>query len=200
MTTTPHATSPAFFDRLYGADLDPWGFASDPYELGRYQSMLEHVPQGRFAAAFEPGCSIGVFTAQLAERCEHVLAVDISVVAVERCRERCADLRNVDVAVADLEPPPGRGFDLVVLSEVGYYSTRAALANTMDCVSDAVRPQGRVIALHWIGESSDHTISGDEVHETIGTALRTWRHSVARRVSDHSHVGYRLDVWDRHGG
>jgi SAM-dependent methyltransferase len=200
MTATSSTTTPEFFDRMYRTETDPWSFATDPYELSRYTAILEHVPPGRFGSVFEPGCSIGVLTEQLADRCNRVLAVDISVVAVERCRSRCAHLPNVDVAAADLEPPLGRGFDLVVLSEVGYYSTSDAFATVMERMSSAVRPGGRIIALHWTGHSDDHVVSGDEVHDTIATALGNWRQTVDGRVSHESRVGYRLGVWDRHAG
>ena len=40
----------------------------------------------RYASAFEPGCSIGVLTAQLAPRCDRLLACDVAAAAVESAR------------------------------------------------------------------------------------------------------------------
>jgi ubiquinone/menaquinone biosynthesis C-methylase UbiE len=58
----------------------------------------------------------------LAQRCSRLLAADISEKALRQARERCANLHQIEFQQLALprELPDG-GFDLIVLSEVGYY-------------------------------------------------------------------------------
>jgi hypothetical protein len=37
---------PEYFDTLYTADLDPWKFATSPYERGKYTLTLREEPKG----------------------------------------------------------------------------------------------------------------------------------------------------------
>ena len=67
-------TDPAHFDRLYGADPDPWKFATSDYERDKYAATLAALPDRRFTRCYEVGCSIGVLTRQLAPRCDAILA------------------------------------------------------------------------------------------------------------------------------
>ena len=46
---------------------------------------------GGFGRGFEAGCSIGVLTRRLAERCDTLLAVDIVEAPLETARAACAD-------------------------------------------------------------------------------------------------------------
>ena len=80
------------------------------------------------ARAFEAGCSIGVFTALLADRCDELLAVDIAQTAVEAARGRLAARTHVHVERRTLPQQwPAGPFDLVVCSEILYYWDRPTL-------------------------------------------------------------------------
>lgn len=193
----PMTTSAAFFDRKYAADPDPWKFATDPYERSRYDTVMEHVDPAVHRVVFEPGCSVGVLTEMLGRRCGHVIATDISPLAVQRTRERCADLPGVTARVGSMHPPVGVAFDLAVLSEIGYYHTANQLVDAAADVADAVRSGGRVIALHWLGSSPDHVLHGDEVHCHLAAMLAGWSR-VAHGVRPHpERAGFRFDVWDK---
>ena len=189
-------TRRSFFERLYRDSVDPWGFAHDAYEQARYAALLDHVPPGRYPRAFEPGCSVGVLTEMLAERCINVMATDIADAAVRRAATRCRRFRNVEVRQAALpdELPPGP-FDLVVFSEIGYYLTAEALEDLARRLHRLVAPGGRLIAVHWTGTSPDHVIGGDDVHVTLGRTL-TLDHVAHQRVDDDERGGFVLDAWD----
>ena len=58
-----------FFDDFYGDQPDPWGFESRWYERRKRAITMASLPRETFRRAFEPGCSIGVLTAELATRC-----------------------------------------------------------------------------------------------------------------------------------
>ena len=190
-------SSGAFFDAKYRTAEDPWDFALDPYELGRYREVVSHVDPDRHRRAFEPGCSIGVLTEMLGDRCEIVDASDLSEVAVQRARRRCAHLPGVTVEVGDLSDPPARHYELIVLSEVGYYLTEPELEQAIEVLTERLMPGGRLIAAHWIGTSADHRLHGHRVHELLADALSTWVLAHHAVHLDDRHDGYRLDVWDR---
>ncbi len=75
-------TPPEYFEQLYVRDPDPWRFATSGYERDKYAATLAALPNRRFASGFEVGCSIGVLTRQLAERCDALLAADGSPTAL----------------------------------------------------------------------------------------------------------------------
>ncbi|MEZ5409201.1 MAG: SAM-dependent methyltransferase [Acidimicrobiales bacterium] len=190
-------SSAEFFDRQYAVADDPWNFATSPYELGRYQAVLDHVDPTTHRRVFEPGCSIGVLTEQLGRRCQLVHATDISALAVQRARARCAHLPGVSIEVGTLAPSPGPPYDLVVVSEVGYYYPLPELQHHIRTLAGRIRPAGRLIAVHWLGHSPDHVLHGDEVQRCISEVLMEWR-LIHHDVRWHSSGdGYRMDVWDR---
>jgi SAM-dependent methyltransferase len=182
----------AAFEARYRADPDPWRFATSAYEQERYRRTLAALPRPRYRRAFEPGCSIGVLTERLALRCGELVALDGAAAAVEEARRRCARLPHVDVRRGEVPAdwPEGR-FDLVVLSELGYYFTAPALAALRDQAVDALEPGGDLMAVHWRGVSADHLLGGDEVHGVLGAS------PALRPRSSHLEEAYRLDVWSR---
>lgn len=207
--TDREPTSRAFFEELYRTDPDPWRFTDDLYEQARYQHLLAHVPAGRYGTAFEPGCSIGVLTRRLADRCRRVIAIDIAEAAVEQARLRCADRPGVDLARGELPHDlPDEPVDLVVLSEIGYYLTDIVLVDLAHRIRDVLTPGGRVVAVHWTGESSDHVLHGRDVHRTLDTHLGldhgfgaehghdSWAEHLVDPVRAATTKGFLLDVWD----
>ena len=67
MTSSADPSSREFFDAKYRTAEDPWDFALDGYELGRYVDLVSHVDPARHRRVFEPGCSIGVLTEMLGQ-------------------------------------------------------------------------------------------------------------------------------------
>ena len=85
------------FEARYAANPDPWDFETSAYEHEKYERTLAALGDRRYGRAFEAGCSIGVFTAMLAERCDDLLAVDIAQAAVDAARERLAAVNHVRI-------------------------------------------------------------------------------------------------------
>jgi trans-aconitate methyltransferase len=77
---------PEYFEQLYRDDDDPWRFRTRWYEARKRQLTLAALPDEHYATVFEPGCSIGLLTADLASRCDHLLAMDISAEALHQAR------------------------------------------------------------------------------------------------------------------
>jgi len=185
-------TSPGYFEAKYKLAADPWNFAVSRYELDRYAAIVASLKSRRFERAFEAGCSIGVLTGQLAAFCQHVSALDVSVTAVSRALERCRHLLNVDIGVGSLLIDVPRGsFDLIILSEIGYYFNPEELASIGKALSVRLRPGGILLGAHWLGHSDDHLLSGDEVHGIIGS-LPDLDLAFSER-----HYGYRIDHWTK---
>src|ERR1700674_4329258 len=89
--------SPAHFEALYTADSDPWQFKTSDYERRKYAATLAALNGHKINAAFEVGCSIGIFTRQLARRCHSLLAVDVAEQALEQARRNCEGLNQVRI-------------------------------------------------------------------------------------------------------
>lgn len=156
----------SFFDDMYGEHADPWGFRTRWYERRKYALTLAALPQQRYESAFEPGCSLGVLTAALATRCDRLVATDVSAAALAAAAEALAGHPNVELRRWALgDPWPGEKFDLVVLSEVGYYLTSAALRAALVEAVAALRPGGTLLAVHWRHPVPDYPLTGDEVHD-----------------------------------
>jgi SAM-dependent methyltransferase len=160
---------PDYFDGMYAASPDPWGFESRWYERRKYAVTMALLPSERYRDAFEPGCSIGVLTRLLAGRCDRLLSCDAAAAAAEAAVRRNASLRNVRVEQRLLpgDWPAGR-FDLIVLSELLYYFGEDDLRNILRLAAGALRPGGTLIAVHWRHHVAEYPRSGDEAHAAIG--------------------------------
>jgi peptidoglycan/xylan/chitin deacetylase (PgdA/CDA1 family) len=136
------------FESLFAEGADPWDYDND-YEATKYQQTLSLVPDG-VHAALELACAEGHFTERLATRVEQLVAADISTIALDRARARCATHTNVSFMPIDLvaDAMPGR-FDLIVCSEVLYYAGgREDLARVATKLADALTPGGRILLAH----------------------------------------------------
>lgn len=154
----------AYFERLYAAADDPWHFRTSRYEREKYAATLAALGERRFARAFEIGCSIGELTAMLAPRCNALLAVDISERAVVLARRRCSAHANLRIVKMTFprEFPPGR-FDLVVLSEVGYYWSDCDLALAKNRIA-TIAAGGLLQLVHFLPKVDEYVRDGDSVH------------------------------------
>jgi SAM-dependent methyltransferase len=163
-----HSLEPAYFDAKYEQKLDYWDFETSPYEAEKYARTLAALPRESYARAFEIGCSIGVLTSLLAGRCARLFSVDVSALALDSARRRCAALPQVELQLMQFprESPAGR-FDLIVVSEVGYYWSRAELASARAALAGLLEPGGHLLLVHWTHYVSEYPLTGDEVHEAF---------------------------------
>ena len=189
-----NTTSPEFFQAKYRGGTDPWNFAADAYEQARYRTILHALSHTRYRHAWEPGCSVGVLTEQLAALCDRVDTCDFAEAAVEQARERCADLPGVTVRCASLsDDAPIADCDLVVLSEIGYYFTADAWQQQVARIVNSMQPGATLLAAHWLGHSPDHIQGGDAVHAALLAHPRL-RHEHGER-HEQPGSGFRLDRW-----
>ena len=159
---------PDYFETMYAASPDPWGFDFRWYETRKYAVSLALLPRARYRRAFEPGCSIGVLTERLAARCETVLACDVSAAAVRAAARRTAADPSVRVTRRTLPDdwPAGR-FDLIVLSELLYYFSPTDLTEVLDRAVSSLEDGGTLLAVHWRHPVAEYPLGGDEVHDAL---------------------------------
>ena len=183
----------SYFDDLYRRDADPWKFETKPYEHEKYAATLAALPREHFQSGLEIGCSIGVLTRMLAAHCDHLLSVDASELPLQRARERNADLQHVRFERMRLPAEfPREHFDLIVMSEVGYYFDRADLERVQNLLLGALEADGILVLVHYLPRVPDYPLTGDEVHQSfLALAARgTLRHLCGFRAER-----YRLDVF-----
>jgi SAM-dependent methyltransferase len=157
-----------YFDAIYSENPDPWHFETKPYEHEKYATTLQNLPRGHYGKVLELGCSIGVLTQKLAELCDQLLALDASEIPLKKARERCAGMGNVGFMRATLpdEFPAGR-FDLILMSEVGYYFALPELRKLQEQILEALAPGGELVCVHYLPVVPDYPLTGDEVHESV---------------------------------
>lgn len=192
----PNTLPPEYFDYVYQANRDPWNFETSPYERAKYAATLAALPQPHYAEAFEIGCSLGVLTAELAPRCSHLLAVDVSEAALAQARARCAGLPQVEIKLLRVpEEFPSQQFDLILLSEVGYYWSPADLARAADQLIAGLKPGGQLLLVHWTPPVHDYPLTGDDVHQFF--LAKAGPGGPLQHLAGQRHETYRLDLLAR---
>jgi LmbE family N-acetylglucosaminyl deacetylase/SAM-dependent methyltransferase len=189
----PSAADGSYFDTLYADQLDPWGLDERFYERRKRDLILATLPRPRFRRVFEPGCATGLLTTELAPRAGEVVAWDGAQVAVEQATARLGQRTDIGrVVVEQRRIPvdwPAGTFDLIVLSEVGYYCPDPD--QLQQRIAASLAPDGVLLACHWRHRADDHPVTADDVHRAIGSGLV--------RIVAHEEADFLLDVWTRDG-
>jgi SAM-dependent methyltransferase len=156
------------------------------------------------AKAFEIGCSIGVLTRLLGERCDSLLSVDLVECALQQARERCAAERNVRFARMRVPDEwPNESFDLIVITEVLYDLTISELEHLVQRLRSSLRPSGEIILVHhrwtgmllpeWLQRSIPVLSKANRRHDRLIALVS----DIARVFHHAQHDQYRLDLLRR---
>jgi SAM-dependent methyltransferase len=183
----------AYFEALYRADPDPWRFKTSEYEAKKYARTLEVVADEPVGRALEMGCSIGVLTEQLAGVCGQLVATELAAQALDQARRRCASRDNIDFVLAKSMTDGIDGdFDLMLLSEVLYYWDDPDMAAVASAISGHLLMGGRLILVHWLGET-DYPRSADDAVAALSRRIGgLFKIELESRTAE-----YRIDVWRR---
>lgn len=129
---------------------DPWGVESRWFERRKRDLVLAMLPRVLFERALELGCSTGALAEDLATRSIEVVAVDRSATAVAAASRRFEHMDHVSVRCLDVPREwPEERFDLVVVSEVGYFMTPPGLRALVTRVAESLAHTGVVLLCHW---------------------------------------------------
>ncbi len=191
---TRGSVAPEHFDQLYGLHADPWDFETSSYEAQKYAASLACLLHPLYANALELGCSIGVLTQLLATRCRQLLATGVSARALARTRERCADQNNVRCEPCELPDHYPQGeFDLIVLSEVGYYFSKLDLECLRKTIAASLATQGHLLLVHYTGDTSYPQTAAAVHHSFHAWPERPWKSLFQRKEED-----YLLELFEKH--
>jgi SAM-dependent methyltransferase len=178
-----------YFEGLYAGNPDPWSFESRWYDERKHALTAAAPTRRRYRSAFEPGCSTGRLTALLAPRCDRLLAVDAVESAVRTAQARVPGVTFRSARLPD--EWPDETFDLIVLSELGYYFDDADLATLLDRAVTSLEPGGDLVAVHWRWPVAEHFRTGDEVHAALAD-----RPGLSRQAR-HEEADFVLEVFTR---
>ncbi|WPB55758.1 class I SAM-dependent methyltransferase [Xylophilus sp. GOD-11R] len=181
----------SYFTDLYRASDDPYAVRTRWYEQRKRQLLLASLPSPSYANAFEPGCGVGELTVGLAARCTRLLASDFTEDAVQIARQRTAPLTNVEVIRQTLPadwPHPSAPFDLIVLSEMGYFLDADSWAQVVDAIRTSLAPGGTLVACDWLPDFAERAQPTRALHAALdGLGL----HTLVR----HEEADFLLRVW-----
>ncbi len=193
-SSNPQSLSTEFFEQLYQGNPDPWQFATSEYEAEKYAATLKSLPRNLYQAGFEIGGSIGILTEKLARRCQSLLSVDVSQIAQQQAIDRCHQLNNIKFELMSVPQSfPTTSFDLIVLSEVGYYWSWEDLHQAQDLILDRLQFQGHLLLVHWIADTGILPLTGDQVHDDFLSLVP----SQLKRIKSLTQEKYRLELFEK---
>lgn len=190
-----------YLERFYADGPDPFGFDRDPGERTKYELTLGLLPHDHYARALEIGSGEGSFTELLLDRCDAVVGVELSEIAVGRAQQRLGDRPGVtfERRAIPFDLPDGT-FDLVVGSDVLYYLQPEVLDRGIPYVAGLLRPGGALVIVHFCGDFGA-PVSGDHVHDRVAQLAPSLglerRPDVAFPYRGPRDGGYRADVYVR---
>lgn len=187
-----------YFAQLYHDSADPWQVRKRWYEERKRALLLACLPQQRYRKAYEPGCGNGELTAALAQRCEYLLAADMSEQALQLAQRRLADA-GLDGKVhfeqhrlPQAWPRQGLGmekFDLIVISEIAYYLSPDELAQVAEQCAASLADGGSIVLCHWRAPFAQRVQSTVRVHAAFQNIASL--HQLLR----HEEADFLLGVW-----
>lgn len=162
------------FDAMFEDGDDPW--SSDSwYERRKRALTLAVLARERYQRVLDLGCSTGVLSRALADRSDHVVAVDGSRPALEVARR---DSPHAIRWVQGRAPGAVEGldgtFDLVILSEVAYFLTPFELWLTLGAVLRRLAPGGELVLVDWRHPTERIPLDGPTVHTIAAAVCGPW--------------------------
>jgi SAM-dependent methyltransferase len=181
-----------YFDGLYAGNDDPWAFRQRWYEQRKRAITLAALPRPRYRAIFEPGCANGELSAQLASRCDRLLCCDTVAAAVSLARTRLSLFDHAEVRQNRLPADwPEEKFDLIVLSEIGYYLDADDLKHLIIKAEQSLTADGQLLACHWRPPIDGCPLNARQVHDLLHEHLHL------PRLVLHQEADFLLELWSR---
>lgn len=178
-------------DRMFLERLDPWSYAGDANSEQRRRLTLNALPRLRYERLLEIGCAEGWMSEWLAERANELVCVDVSAVAIERARARCARFPHVRFVQMDvLEDLPAGPFDAIACCGVLVMLPLASQDEVRDRLVKALRRGGDLVL-----ENQTHASPGSLAGAFV--AERFHRHPELDPIHHERAADYDIDVFRR---
>lgn len=169
------------FDEVHSREDDPWSYTTSWYERRKRALTLAALPQEFYESGLELGCSIGTLSEDLAQRCRQFLGVDASSAALIQATRRLSGYPSAEARHLTMphEWPAGT-FDLVVLSETGYYLSPEELTELLARIQACTRPGGTLLLCHWRHRIAGWQLDAEAVHAMARNHLAWPNHGLYR--------------------
>jgi SAM-dependent methyltransferase len=181
-----------YFDGLFSGNDDPWAFRQRWYEQRKRAITLAALPRSHYRAIFEPGCANGELSAELASRCDRLLCCDTAAAAVALARTRLSLFDHAEVRQSRLPAEwPEEKFDLIVISEIGYYLDADDLKRLIVKAEQSLTADGQLLACHWRPPIDGCPLNARQVHDLLHEQLHL------PRLVLHQEADFLLELWSR---
>lgn len=146
-----------FFDLLYRLLNDPFQINHSPYEIKKFNQMLESIPPGDYAHCLDIGCGTGLLTSKLLSISSKVTGIDLSLRAINLAQDKYKQQSRLTFISADIcSYQSDSKYDLFICSEILYYLQPKELIRAIQqikklAVKDAV--------LVFVGRADDNYVS-----------------------------------------
>ncbi|MHA7239513.1 PIG-L family deacetylase [Arthrobacter sp. TMS1-12-1] len=158
------------FERLHRDRADPWEVAERFYEQRKRALTIASLPRHRFRRTLEIGSSVGALTKDLAAVSDTLLALDTSETAVRRTNEAVIMHAAAGARLATVPrdwPREDGPFDLIVLSETGYFLASDQLDEVIRLIGRSLDDDGVLVLCHWRHPIEGWELDGDTVHRRV---------------------------------
>jgi len=181
-----------YFDGLFAGNDDPWAFRQRWYEQRKRAITLAALPRPHYRAIFEPGCANGELSFELASRCDRLLCCDTAATAATLARTRLGPFEHAEVRHARLPGDwPDEKFDLIVLSEIGYYLDAEDMKRLIQRAEQSLTADGQLLACHWRPSIDGCPLNARQVHDLLH------EHLPLARLVLHQEADFLLELWSR---
>ena len=92
---------------------------------------------------------------------------------------------------------PTGDFDLILLSEVGYYWCWEDLRTAQNLMLDRLRSSGHLLIVHWIADAQILPLTGNEVHDSFIELTTATREHHLKHLTSITNDRYRLDLFEK---
>ena len=180
-----------YFDHIYATANDPWGYEQHWYEARKRQICLSVLLQPQYQNALEVGCSNGVFSEALGQRCSQLLCLDGHPKAVNLAQNRLKNYPHIQVRQAWVPAElPQQQFDLIVIGEILYYLDLEQIQTFIAWLNTHLSATGTLLCCHWRHPIEGFTLDGNQVHQLL--APLALQHYLSLQDPD-----FLVDVWTK---
>ena len=137
------------FAGKFAADDDPWGTFSSRDEAVKRAAILHGLGSGPLGRVLELGSGNGSNSRAMASRVRRLDATEGTKEGTQLTARALAEWpRARAIRLALPAPFPQKDYDAIVIAELLYYLSHAAMADVANRVAPALRPGGRLVLAH----------------------------------------------------